>query len=137
MSEAIRQIAFWIVIIGTLILITLVWYSVLQWIAKRDAQKEFQIKQKQFDQQYIEFSEKEKRFCEDADAVYERLKKQKAEAISKEQQATETLRKAQQFREESQVKIDQLIQENTKLRADLTAARQRAKRLANKLTNAG
>ncbi len=64
------------------------------------------------------------------------LLNKKKEADIKEKESKEMLVNAEKIREESQQKVDQLNRENSKLRNELNAARQRSKRLATKLETA-
>lgn len=69
----------------------------------------------------------------DVKAISENLLQQKNEITVDQQKAAETFINAEKIRETAEKKLQQIQQENIKLRQELTAARQRAKRLAKKM----
>lgn len=137
MSEIIRIIMIWLgTIVGCIMLATAI-YLIIYWRAKSDAEKALQEKQVRLDQRLQELTDKENQFKKFIVESTDSLIKRQDEVIVKEKKLKEMLVNIEKMREESQQKVDQLTRENSRLRKDLIAARQRAKRLANKLETAG
>lgn len=137
MSEIINTVLIWLGTFVGFAIIAGIIYLIIYLGAKWAAEKVMQEKQAQLDQQNQEFIEKEKRYknyVKDSNAM---LLNKKNETDIKAEQAKEMLMNADKIREQSQQKVDQLTRENSKLRNELNAARQRAKRLATKLETAG
>ncbi len=132
MIDILETVSWWILASLFIVGIGFVVYKILCWLAKENVKQQLAAERAKLAERISVFEQKEQRCKNDLNAGHERLVQQNAEIKIKQEQATATLMNAEKIREETQVKLDQLTRENTRLKNDLVAARQRAKRLANR-----
>ena len=128
------SIGFFIFIIGTIL------YALFKFYAKQSAELELQAQRDDLQRKNEDVKAQQKNLAESAhrakkenDAFHASVVKMQKDVELAQQKAAETLVNAEKIKETAEIKVQQLQKENSKLQGDLTAARQRAKRLAKKI----
>lgn len=132
MIEFIKMLGFYLLIYGSIIAATLVVYYILQYLAKQNVETELQAQREELDQHRNKLNQRAQKLKAVTEQRSEMFLQKEQMILSKHQEATEMLKHSEEFREMMESKLDRVRKINTRLREDLQAARQRAKRLANK-----
>ncbi len=136
MTEFLKTLGFYLSSGGIIAFIILITYWILEYLAKQNVQKELKAQQDELEQQRNILDKRKQQIKFEAEQKAELLLQKEKTILNKHYEATETLVKAEKLREEMEQKLARLSREKHCLRNDLEAARQRAKRLANKAKTA-
>jgi hypothetical protein len=133
MIDVLVTFLIWIAIAIGIVGACFVTYCVLYWLAKQTATQELQGEQQKLSQQRQDLEQREQKLKSDAEDALERVLLRKSEAISKEEKTAAILITVQKMLEEARSSVRRLELQNKRLNQDLMAARQRGRRLANKI----
>ncbi len=125
-----------IIVIGYVVFL-FIYYQAIEAAQKALAEERLKLDGERaiFDEEKASLDKRELGFRKQTGEVMDNYFKKRDELKLQIKNVAEESISVQKIKEEAQLKVDHIMRENMRLRNDLTAARQRAKRLANKAKN--